>query len=119
MPTPSEQMKSLTPEAPPEDWAARTDKPRRSIFSNFKSELSTATASLPPGPVQARCASRDDSHSSPTSLGPQNLQAAIDVAVARAFLYQFLARSFEDPALGSWTWLTDDNTQAAFHSAVR
>ena len=108
-------MKNLKCEVRREDWAARSDKPRRSIFLNFKSEMPGA----PPDPAQARCDSRNNSPPRPTALGPQALQAAIDVAIARAFLYQFLARSFEDPALGSWTWLTDANTQAAFHSAVR
>jgi len=46
------------------------------------------------------------------------LQAAINTAVARSFLYQFLARAFDDPAAEVWQWLTSAETRAAFQSAV-
>jgi DMSO reductase family type II enzyme chaperone len=46
------------------------------------------------------------------------LQAAIDTAIARSFLYQFLACAYGDPERETWTWLTNADTQAAFQSAV-
>jgi DMSO reductase family type II enzyme chaperone len=39
--------------------------------------------------------------------------------MARSFLYQFLARGFEDPAVESWSWLTSDNTREALALTVR
>jgi DMSO reductase family type II enzyme chaperone len=47
------------------------------------------------------------------------LQEAIDSAVARSFLYQLLARTFDDPTTEVWEWLTSTNTCVAFQSAVR
>src|SRR5439155_22787274 len=35
------------------------------------------------------------------------LQGAIDLAVARTFIYRFLAKAFEDPTAQSWAALTD------------
>jgi DMSO reductase family type II enzyme chaperone len=38
--------------------------------------------------------------------------------MARAFLYQFLAGAFSDPAPETWAWLTDSCTQATAQAAV-
>jgi DMSO reductase family type II enzyme chaperone len=57
---------------------------------------------------------------SPAPVVPatRTLQTAIDTAVARAFLYQFLARAFDDSAAETWQWLTDSATRAVFSAAV-
>jgi DMSO reductase family type II enzyme chaperone len=47
-----------------------------------------------------------------------DLQSAIDTAVARTFLYRFLAKAFEDPTEDAWCWLTSAGIQPALRSAV-
>jgi DMSO reductase family type II enzyme chaperone len=37
------------------------------------------------------------------------LQASIDLAVARTFIYRFLAKAFEDPSPQTWAALTDES----------
>ena len=48
-----------------------------------------------------------------------NLQAAIDAGIARSYLYQFLARAFDDATIESWSWLTKPETHIALRSASR
>jgi DMSO reductase family type II enzyme chaperone len=91
------------------------------VFGNY------ATASSSSRREEADEARSGEQAPSPTRLSAidyrlceaHGLQSAIDTAVARVFVYQFLARAFEDPALESWTWLTDTSTATALESAVR
>ena len=46
------------------------------------------------------------------------LQAAIDHAVARSFVYRFIAKAFEDPTPQVWAVLADPATQTNFRAAV-
>lgn len=46
------------------------------------------------------------------------LQLSIDAAVARTFLYRFLATAFEDPEPDGWHWLTTDEVRTALRSAA-
>jgi DMSO reductase family type II enzyme chaperone len=98
-----------------DNWAALNDKPRRSVFNNFKTEPLGTPVSLPgmpaPGDIAARALNE--------ALDGQTLQTTIDLAVARAFVYQFLARAFEDQLTETWSWLTDAGTQGALRSAAQ
>ncbi|MCC7377550.1 MAG: molecular chaperone TorD family protein [Verrucomicrobiales bacterium] len=110
MPTPSETS------SPPREWAATAGAPPRSIFGNFDDPSVASTAasapdheSLPAGTAGRRA----DPSSSP---GP--LEAAIHHALARSFVYRFLANTFEDPTPANWRWLTEPATLAAFRASA-
>ncbi len=84
----------------------------RSVFGNFKSEICD-----PPADDQATAPpSVALGDASPLAIG--DLQSAIDASVARAFLYRFLAKAFEDPTDEGWWWLTNPEIQQAFKSSV-
>jgi DMSO reductase family type II enzyme chaperone len=109
MPTPFEKKPEV--EHPSSNWAVPT-RPSRSVFSNFKSELPESAED-----AIGRVPNAQRPGASPPVVA-ETLQAAIDTAVARTFVYQFLARAFEDPSPDTWTWLTHLQTHAAFTSAV-
>jgi len=48
----------------------------------------------------------------------ETLQALIDRAIARSFIYRFLAKAFEDPNAEGWAALTDSALQSALRFAV-
>jgi len=50
---------------------------------------------------------------------PAALRHAREVALARAFLYRFLACAYEDPAAESWEWLCNPATSASAAAAWR
>ena len=78
------------------EWAARTtDTPKRSVFGNYRAEdaPAAARATLP-------AASRVTPAAAIETSAP--LQAAIDLAMARSFIYRFLAKAYEDPTPESW-----------------
>jgi DMSO reductase family type II enzyme chaperone len=116
MPTPFEEVKST-------EWAARSNKPRRSVFGNYSptepgsSRREEAPSSNRQSAIGNRQSDQSLIKSAPTS--EVGLHGAIDTAVARAFLYQFLARAFEDPTTESWAWLTGVSTHLALQSATR
>jgi len=89
------------------EWAARTDTPTRSVFGNYRPEGAPAS-----GPARSeaihQCAGLE--------TGAQ-LQSAIDVAVARSFIYRFLAKAYEDPMSDSWRWLTNAQTINSLRTA--
>jgi hypothetical protein len=94
MPTPSE---------------LQNERPRRSVFGNFN-----------PAPVAAFRESTASIEQRPAagSGDPAHLQASIDAAMARTFLYRFLAKAFEDPEPEGWAWLTAGDITSALRSAV-
>jgi DMSO reductase family type II enzyme chaperone len=51
------------------------------------------------------------------AMGP--LQSAIDVAMARSFLYRFLARAYEDPTEAGWPEITEAASSQMMDSVVR
>jgi DMSO reductase family type II enzyme chaperone len=104
-------MQTPSDDARRPDWAAHSDKPRRSVFANYSRADSD-------GIVPLNADKENQSLLTTAATKSAGLQAAIDQAVARAFLYQFLARAFEDPAMENWNWLTDPSTHAALRSAV-
>jgi putative dimethyl sulfoxide reductase chaperone len=92
MPTPSE---------------LQNERPRRSVFGNYN-------------PVAASRESAADIERQPAALSRDvaTLQQSIDSAVARTFLYRFLAKTFEDPESDGWKWLTSGETCEALGSAA-
>src|SRR5262245_1959748 len=113
MQTQSEQMRSTESGARDQSWAPATDKPRRSVFSNFKAKPVEAPESSRTKLEQAKRDPDEGAGAAKQKFAGQSLQARIDVAVARAFLYQYLARAFDDPCPETWSWLTDSKTEAA------
>ena len=132
MPIPSEVKRTPAEEA--SNWAPRADTTRRSVFGNYapckavgvRPSSGAATHDRdgrPESPVtgeQAEAAASEDGRTPVFRCAPGvgSLQAAIDMAIARSFLYQFMARAFGDPELETWTWLACTDTQAAFQSTV-
>ncbi len=47
------------------------------------------------------------------------LQSAIDVAMARSFIYRFLAQAYQDPTEEGWVRLTEAGSQQCFEAAVQ
>lgn len=99
MPTPSEP--GLRGE-----WAARTDTPKRSVFGNYRAEVTPAGVPL-------------NSPSNQPVAGPTgaSLAGAVDLALARSFLHRYLAKAYEDPAPAGWEWLCAPGTQANLRAA--
>ena len=85
------------------------------MFGNYRPKQATQQA-LPP---LAEGEGRSEGAGTARPLtGAATLPSSIDLAVARSFLYRFLAKAFEDPTPEGWQWLCDPNTQAAWQSAV-
>ena len=115
-------------------WAAHTDAPTRSVFGNYQSEATVADendAAAPSGQpagntvVATIGGERPALFPLPTGEGQgegerhiRSLQSAIDLAVARSFVYRFVAKCFEDPAYQGWASLTDPQVQADFRAAI-
>lgn len=75
----------------------QNERPRRSIFGNYRPSE--------PAPVN--------------NQQPRvELEGSIDCALARTFLYRYLARVFEDPDVDGWQWLTSSDTREALRLAV-
>ena len=100
MPTPSEPVLRG-------EWTARTDTPKRSVFGNYRPE--TAPVCPPGNEASAPGASRDG--------GPM-AREAVDQAMARSFVYRYLAQAFADPSPAGWQWLTDPGTIGTLRSAA-
>ena len=107
MPTPSEPALADASANSASTWNASPAASRRSVFPNYRTAVahSSSAPALAPAPT------------SPQIAG-QTLQFSIDVAVARCFIHQFLARAWQDPAPETWSWLTDRETLAALWPAV-
>ena len=90
------------------EWAARSEKPKRSVFGNYRAERA-------PVPEAARFEAKRPYTGSETDAP---LQPSIDLAVARAFIYRFLAKAFEDPRAEAWLWLTDSETIRSLRASV-
>ena len=85
-----------------EEWTARSATPQRSVFGNY------APNSSAPVPGQGSALdSQKRQEAGREQLGTEPLQTAIDVAMARFFLYRFLAQAYEDPTEDRWAKLAD------------
>jgi DMSO reductase family type II enzyme chaperone len=51
-------------------------------------------------------------------LATSTLQTSIDLAVARAFIYRFLAKAYEDPTVEEWCWLTNSQTKSSLRATA-
>ncbi len=103
MPTPSEpQLRG--------EWAAKTDTPRRSVFGNYRADVSGSSGRESAPSDQSRLTSAATSDIA-------TLQAAIDLAVARSFIHRFLAKAYEDPTPEGWAWLCEERTRASLDAA--
>jgi DMSO reductase family type II enzyme chaperone len=92
------QSEKISERAGAEEWAAHSANPRRSIFGNYPNEEPAAT------PRGTRTESLKQEQNKQATKGA--LQNAIDVAMARSFLYRFLARTYEDPTEKGWEEMT-------------
>lgn len=94
----------------PTPFEVQSERPRRSVFGNFN----------PTPEAASRQSAINIEQATPALLqNPANLQGSIDSAVARMFLYRFLAKAFEDPEPEGWAWLTAAETTSALQSAAR
>lgn len=90
----------------------RNQEPRRSVFSNFKSQISEEGELKNSAPAGRQVAA-------PKQSASDHLQSAIDEAVACAFVYGFLAAAYEYPNASGWAWLSDSTTHDALRLAVK
>ena len=93
MPTPSE---------------LQDERPRRSVFGNYNSFSAGSRENVPTGERKPTAFSFDATP----------LQQSIDSAVARTFVYGFLAKAFEDPEPESCRWLVSREVGDALRSAT-
>jgi DMSO reductase family type II enzyme chaperone len=112
MPTPSETT-------PPVEWAARPDKPARSVFGNFRAEPLPAFTPAGDEPPAGKNRLAALSPAAVEAAAATTLQSSIDTALARSFLYRYLAKAFEDPTRDGWLWLVNSLTQTAVWSAAK
>jgi DMSO reductase family type II enzyme chaperone len=118
MPTPSE---------------LQSERPRRSVFGNFDGQTAMRDGVLDCGsplphlggaapskaPEDWRSPKPGGSSEAQENRAPAaTLQSSIDTAVARTFLYRFLARVFEDPEPEGWQWLCHDETRRSLQAAM-
>ncbi len=111
MPTPSETAR-------PGEWAARTNTPRRSVFGNYTAPKSTGIPEEGNGPSRAGVPATDRRHAGSAGAESNSLQSSIHHALARSFVYRYLAKAYEDPTPGNWQWLTEPTTLATLHSVA-
>ena len=77
----------------------------RSVFGNY-------------APALAAASSQSAVRIAEPLRTPGTLQESIDRAIARSFLYRFLAKAFEDPEPKGWRWLRSNETTAALRCAA-
>ena len=85
---------------------------QRSVFANYSSPIG-------PGPsVGEVTAEAPQSFRPAVAPSTDRLPSAVDLAIARSFLYRFLAKAYEYPDPDGWAWLGQTDVQAAFRSAI-
>lgn len=121
MQTPSEAVQGSQSAVPSRERAARTDTPKRSVFGNYDpGKRSPLTPALSPseGERENRSQSNRDARGEEArSAQSATLQTSIDLAIARSFIYRFIAKAYEDPTPGGWQWLCDPATQENLRAA--
>jgi DMSO reductase family type II enzyme chaperone len=89
---------------PVREWTACSDGSKRSVFGNYRDQ-----GKLTPLPA-------DVNYPAPANQPEaETLQTAVDIAVARAFIYRFLAQAFRDPTPEVWRSVNDSQT----HDSLR
>lgn len=94
MPTPSDTQST------PRDWAAKSAAPKRSVFGNYRPAKEATEASVPQGIGREAAA-----------------VGSLETALARAFIYRYLAKAFEDPTPEGWDWITKGTTLTTLQAA--
>lgn len=112
MPTPSDTAR-------PGEWAARTSSPRRSVFGNYTAPDPAVLPEEGEGtsPVGNRATDQRNDNSA-AAIESGRLQQGIHHALARSFIYRYLAKAYEDPSPVGWQWLTEPTTLATLQSAA-
>ena len=100
MPTPSETTQ-------PQQWTALSAAPRRSVFGNYAAAAPAAAEESPAAACSLPGAAA--STNSPDKL--------IELALARSFVYRFLAQAYEDPTSEGWAWLNNPETGSSLRAA--
>ncbi len=106
MPTRSKEVQN-------EEWAARPAKAPRSVFGNYRPKDENVAADV------KEQAEAENTRLLTSAATCPDLQPAIDAAMARSFLYRFLAQAYEDPTVEGWTRMTATDNQQLLESAVR
>ncbi len=140
MPTPSEPQRKS-------EFGVGNSPPRRSIFGNYKPEETVPDAQggsdsrdsvldcgsllplsqhtgRPTAPEGWRTpkpggSSQSTEQNDAAQKTVPTLQFSIDTALARTFIYRFLAKAFEDPEPDGWQWLSSEPTKSALWSTVQ
>jgi DMSO reductase family type II enzyme chaperone len=111
MPTPSKSKRNS-------EFGTGQSPPRRSIFGNYTPEPDGVP--LSGGETVANARPDGDSDALLVEGGePGPLQSSIDTALARAFIYRWLAKAYEDPELEGWQWLSSQAAKSALWSALQ
>jgi putative dimethyl sulfoxide reductase chaperone len=111
---PSREVRSPKSEVRRGEWAAHSGKLPRSVFGNYRSEDQPIVAEEAGISSRKQAASR-----AATAVEGAGLQATIDTAIGRSFLYGFLAKAYEDPSEQGWGMLTAEDRRQSFRVAVR
>lgn len=121
MPTLSDKPATQPIEARSGDWTARNDGSRRSVFGNYRADDTEQLerGSVSRSPLESSDALRvTDPRSNAERENSNTLQFSINSAIARSFVYRFLAQAYEDPTPEGWRWLTDADTLTSLRIAV-
>jgi putative dimethyl sulfoxide reductase chaperone len=109
MRTPSKAMPP--PPLETQEWAARPARAPKSVFGNYPQGTADS--------AEARAAEVAGGAGGGAGDRSEPLQAGIDAAMARAFVYRFLAQAFADPTTENWAWMSAADNQHAVDCAVR
>jgi putative dimethyl sulfoxide reductase chaperone len=123
MQTPSEELQNLQGSVGHEEWGARSSRRPSSIFSNYRPKTEEPAHTFPESPevgysAPQRAARREGKEADLPLAGAGMVQELIDVALARSFVYQFLAKAYEDPTEEDWSKLSVQSFQEALQSAT-
>lgn len=80
-------------------WSPPAAAPRRSVFGNYRPEPAEEECSIP---EQSPLPDPGSASEPPGDSAP---------VLARAFLYRYLARAYEDPTREGWDWLCSSTTR--------
>ena len=114
MPTPFNKPRNAERGARKGEWAARTNTPKSSVFGNYRAGNSCGSLAEPADVAES---AQSPPSSNFAACDRTVLQSAIDIAMARSFIYRLLAVAYEDPTPSSWQWLCAPGTQTSFQSA--
>lgn len=106
MPTPSDKLTDRS--SVNDEWAARSVQPPRSVFGNYQA----------PGRASSGLADQQCHLSQRPPATPESLQSSIDSALARSFIYRFLAQVYQHPTIEAWTRVSEADCRHMLERAV-